>query len=135
MLLKPNRVIAGMDYRPQAAPEQVAKATIACFRRAVPAAVPGIFFLSGGQSDAMATANLNALNAWPERQPWCVSFSYGQALQAPALKAWQGSAANAAMAQQALYKRGALKQRSPTGKIYRSDGKYLAARFVNEIGF
>lgn len=116
MLLKPNMVIAGMDYRPQAEPEQVAKATITCFRRAVPAAVPGIFFLSGGQSDAIATANLNALNAWPERQPWCVSFSYGRALQAPALKAWQGSAANAAMAQQALYKRARLNSAARQGK-------------------
>jgi fructose-bisphosphate aldolase, class I len=116
MLLKPNMVIAGMDYRPQAEPEQVAKATITCFRRAVPAAVPGIFFLSGGQSDAMATANLSALNAWPERQPWCVSFSYGRALQAPALKAWQGSAANAAMAQQALYKRARLNSAARQGK-------------------
>ena len=116
MLLKPNMVIAGMDYRPQAEPEQVAKATIACFRRAVPAAVPGIFFLSGGQSDAMATANLNALNAWPERQPWCMSFSYGRALQAPALKAWQGSAANAAMAQQTLYKRARLTSAARQGK-------------------
>lgn len=116
MLLKPNMVIAGMDYRPQAEPEQVAKATITCFRRAVPAAVPGIFFLSGGQSDAMATANLNALNAWPERQPWCLSFSYGRALQAPALKAWQGSAANAVMAQQALYKRARLNSAARQGK-------------------
>jgi fructose-bisphosphate aldolase class I len=116
MLLKPNMVIAGIDYRPHAEPEQVAKATITCFRRAVPAAVPGIFFLSGGQSDAMATANLNALNVWPERQPWCLSFSYGRALQAPALKAWQGSAANAVMAQQALYKRARLNSAARQGK-------------------
>ena len=116
MLLKPNMVIAGMDYRPQATPEQVAKATITCFRRAVPAAVPGIFFLSGGQSDVMATANLHALNAWPERLPWQLSFSYGRALQAPALKAWQGSAANTGLAQQALYKRARLNSAARQGK-------------------
>ncbi len=116
MLLKPNMVIAGMDHRPQASPEQVAKATIACFRRTVPAAVPGIFFLSGGQSDAMASANLSAHNVWPERQPWCLSFSYGRALQTPALKAWQGSAANVAAAQQALYKRARLNSAARQGK-------------------
>lgn len=108
MLLKPNMVLPGKECLVQATPEQVAAATLACLRRTVPAAMPSINFLSGGQSDGAATANLNAMNAWPEKQPWQLSFSYARALQAPALKAWRGEAANAAAAQQALYKRARL---------------------------
>ncbi|MEW5944100.1 MAG: class I fructose-bisphosphate aldolase [Pseudomonadota bacterium] len=108
MLLKPNMVLPGLECPEQAAPERVAAATLACLRRTVPAAVPSINFLSGGQSDVAATANLNAMNAWPEKQPWQLSFSYARALQAPALKAWRGDAANVAAAQQALYKRARL---------------------------
>lgn len=108
MLLKPNMVLPGKECPVQATPEQVAAATLACLRRTVPAALPSINFLSGGQSDEAATANLNAMNAWPEKQPWQLSFSYARALQAPALKAWRGEAANVAAAQQALYKRARL---------------------------
>jgi fructose-bisphosphate aldolase class I len=86
----------------------VAEATLKCLQRAVPAAVPGIYFLSGGQDDVTATANLNAINAGPGNRPWVLSFSYGRALQAPALKAWRGQRANAGAAQQALYKRARL---------------------------
>lgn len=108
MLLKPNMVIPGKDCPTQATPEKIASATLVCFRRTVPAAVPSINFLSGGQSDEEATANLNALNAHAEKQPWQLSFSYGRALQAAALKAWHGDAANLAAAQQALFKRARL---------------------------
>jgi len=104
MLLKPNMVIAGMKCARQAGIEQVAEATMRCMTRYVPAAVPGIVFLSGGQSAEKATAHLNAMNAIGPH-PWEVSFSYGRALQAPVLDAWKGLESNAAAAQQALSKR------------------------------
>jgi fructose-bisphosphate aldolase, class I len=95
MLLKPNMVLPGYGASPSSAAsvEQVAAATIECFRRTVPAAVPGIVFLSGGQTDELATAHLDAMNRMGPH-PWRLSFSYGRALQAPALKAWKGDAAN-----------------------------------------
>ena len=92
-LLKPNMVISGKSCPQQAGPEEVAEATVRCFRQVVPAAVPGIVFLSGGQSSEEATANLNAMNAMGSH-PWELSFSYGRALQEHALKAWQGSSEN-----------------------------------------
>jgi fructose-bisphosphate aldolase, class I len=93
MLLKPNMVISGKGSSRQASAQEVAEWTIRCFRETVPAAVPGIVFLSGGQSDEQASENLNAINSLAP-QPWVLSFSYGRALQAPALKAWGGSADN-----------------------------------------
>jgi len=106
MLLKPSMVTPGKANR-KAPPAEVAEHTLRIFRRAVPAAVPGIFFLSGGQTPEEATANLNALNSQGP-QPWALSFSYGRALQEPALRAWSGNSANADKAQQALYKRARL---------------------------
>jgi fructose-bisphosphate aldolase, class I len=116
MLLKPNMVVPGSASPERATPEQVAHVTLACLRRTVPAAVPGINFLSGGQGEAAATANLNAMNAGNNRQPWVLSFSYARALQAPALLAWRGQAANTAIAQQALYKRARLNSAARQGK-------------------
>jgi fructose-bisphosphate aldolase class I len=107
MLLKPNMVISGNECSEQASPKQVAEATIRCFRSVVPAAVPGIVFLSGGQSDEQATANLNAINAGGPH-PWQLSFSYGRALQAPSLKAWRGDEANVRAGQDALAHRARL---------------------------
>lgn len=104
MLLKPNMVISGKECPEQAGVEQVAEATLRCLKRYVPAAVPGIVFLSGGQSDEVATAHLDAMNRIGGA-PWRLSFSYGRALQAPALKAWGGSAEKIAAAQQAYYLR------------------------------
>jgi fructose-bisphosphate aldolase, class I len=104
MLLKPNMVLSGYDSGGQAGHEQVAEWTLKCLLRHVPAAVPGIVFLSGGQTDEDATANLNAMNALGPH-PWELSFSYGRALQAPALKAWRGDAANVEDAQKAFYRR------------------------------
>jgi fructose-bisphosphate aldolase class I len=98
MLLKPNMVVAGYACREQVTHEEVAASTIRALRRHVPAAVPGVVFLSGGQSDDDATANLDALNR-AGAQPWELSFSYGRALQAAALKAWAGETANVAAAQ------------------------------------
>ncbi len=116
MLLKPNMVLPGKDCPQQATPEEIAAATLICFRRTVPAAVPGINFLSGGQSDEAATANLNAMNTYPQKQPWALSFSYGRALQAPALKAWHGVAANKVAGQQALLKRARLNSAARQGE-------------------
>ena len=104
MLLKPNMVIAGKQCPQQAGVEQVAQATLRCLKRRVPSAVPGIVFLSGGQSDELATAHLDAMNRMGP-QPWKLSFSYGRALQAPALAAWGGKDENIAAAQQAYLKR------------------------------
>jgi fructose-bisphosphate aldolase class I len=116
IILKPNMVVPGIKCAEQASPVQVALATVACLRRNVPAAVPGIFFLSGGQSDEAATANLGAMNAIAQKQPWVLSFSYGRALQAAALAAWRGASANKALAQQALLKRARLNGAAREGK-------------------
>jgi fructose-bisphosphate aldolase class I len=114
MLLKPNMVLSGYDCPQQASHEEVAAETIRCFKRHVPAAVPGIVFLSGGQSDEDATANLNAMNAMGEH-PWQLSFSYGRALQAPALKAWGGKPENVEAAQRAYYHRAKMNSAARTG--------------------
>jgi fructose-bisphosphate aldolase, class I len=114
MLLKPNMVLSGSDSPTQAGVEQVAKATVAALLDCVPASVPGIVFLSGGQSDEAATAHLNAMNRLGG-VPWELSFSYGRALQAPALKAWKGEAANVAAAQQAYHHRARLNGAARSG--------------------
>ena len=116
IVLKPSMVTPGKEHSSRATPEEVAEATIKVFRRAVPAAVPSINFLSGGQSPEEATANLNAMNALFKDAPWELSFSYGRALQEPALKAWQGRAENAAATQQALYQRAFLNGAARTGE-------------------
>jgi fructose-bisphosphate aldolase, class I len=114
ILLKPNMVLSGYECPEQASHEQVAAETIRCFKRHVPAAVPGIVFLSGGQSDEDATANLNAMNALGEH-PWQLSFSYGRALQAPALKAWGGKEEHVEAAQRAYYHRAKMNSAARTG--------------------
>jgi fructose-bisphosphate aldolase class I len=114
MLLKPNMVLSGYENSRQASHEEVAHETIRCFTRHVPAAVPGIVFLSGGQSDEDATANLNAMNAMGPH-PWQLSFSYGRALQAPALKAWGGKPENVEAAQRAYYHRAKMNGAARTG--------------------
>src|SRR5256714_5729552 len=114
MLLKPNMVLSGYESPQQASHEQVAEETIRCFKRHVPAAVPGIVFLSGGQSDEDATANLNAMNAMGPH-PWQLSFSYGRALQAPALKAWGGKPENVEAAQRAYYHRAKMNSAARSG--------------------
>jgi fructose-bisphosphate aldolase class I len=115
MLLKPNMVIAGTDCSHQADVEEVAKRTVRCLRRTVPAAVPGIVFLSGGQSEQIATAHLNAMNAKFGPHPWTLSFSYGRALQDGALKSWRGSSDNTAAAQNALATRARLNSAAAKG--------------------
>jgi fructose-bisphosphate aldolase, class I len=104
MLLKPNMVLPGLESKQPVSSEQVAEATLRCFRRVVPAAVPGIVFLSGGQGPQEATQRLNAMNSMGS-QPWELSFSYGRALQQTVLQTWQGKNENKAKAQQALHHR------------------------------
>ena len=104
MVLKPNMVLSGYDNSEQASVQDVAEMTVDCFLNTVPAAVPGIAFLSGGQSDELATAHLNAMNQI-DGTPWNLTFSYGRALQAPALKTWAGETENIPAAQEALMKR------------------------------
>jgi fructose-bisphosphate aldolase, class I len=101
MVLKPNMVIAGKNAKKQASPDEVAEKTLRCLKATVPAAVPGIAFLSGGQSDEEATRHLSLLNQLGPH-PWRLTFSYGRALQAAALKAWGGKAANVKAAQAAF---------------------------------
>ncbi len=102
MLLKPNMVVPGKGSPQPASVPEVAAATLRCLLRNVPAAVPGIVFLSGGQSDRVATAHLNAINRLPGCRPWKISFSYGRALQDAALQAWRGRDENLNTAEQAL---------------------------------
>jgi fructose-bisphosphate aldolase class I len=106
MILKPNMVLPGKDWFKQDSVEEVADATVRCLLRAVPAAVPGIAFLSGGQPGELASARLNAMNVrFKARLPWALAFSFARAIQQPALEIWQGEEAHVLAAQQALYHR------------------------------
>ncbi len=115
MLLKPNMVLSGKECPQQASVQEVAKATVRCMRQVVPPAVPGIVFLSGGQSDLQATEHLNAMNRI-EGLPWQLSFSYGRALQAPVLEAWKGDPAKVADAQNAFHHRAFCNSKARFGK-------------------
>jgi len=116
IVLKPSMVIPGKDRPPKASPELVAAQTVKVLRRTVPAAVPSINFLSGGQSPEEATANLNAMNTLTPRAPWVLSFSYARALQDPAMRTWAGNADNVATAQQAFRKRLKMNSLARAGK-------------------
>jgi fructose-bisphosphate aldolase class I len=105
LLLKPSMVLPGTSSSRRAAVDDVAQATVRCLRRTVPPAVPGIVFLSGGQSDELATAHLNAMNRLPGPQPWPLSFSYARALQAAPLQTWRGDPERVLDAQRAFYHR------------------------------
>jgi fructose-bisphosphate aldolase class I len=115
MLLKPNMVLSGYDAAQRAGVDEVAEWTVRCLHRHVPAAVPGIVLLSGGQSDEDATAHLDAMNRRGPH-PWELSFSYGRALQAPALAAWGGKPENVAAAQSAFAKRARLNGLARSGR-------------------
>ncbi len=125
-LLKPNMVLSGYEASSRAGVEAVAKDTLHTFSKHVPAAVPGIVFLSGGQSDEDATAHLNAMNA-SGPHPWQLSFSYGRALQAPALKTWGGKEENVEAAQRAYYHRAKMNSAARTGMYAPAMEKELAA--------
>ena len=114
ILLKPNMVISGKGCAEQASADEVAQATSDCFLRVVPAAVPGIVFLSGGQSEIQATENLNAINRIGG--PWVLSYSYGRALQASALEAWQGDPANTEAAQSVFIHRARMNSLAARGE-------------------
>jgi fructose-bisphosphate aldolase class I len=124
ILLKPNMVISGKGSPDQASAERIAELTIKAFREEVPVAVPGIVFLSGGQSDEQATANLQAINALGPH-PWVVSYSYGRALQAPAIAAWGGKPENVETAQRALAHRARMNSAASAG-TYSAEMEELA---------
>jgi fructose-bisphosphate aldolase class I len=117
MILKPNMVLPGLACTGQETVDEVADATVSCFLRAVPAAVPAIAFLSGGQSPELASARLNAMNLrFKSRLPWAVAFSFSRAIQQPALEIWKGQEANVLAAQQALYHRARCNQAARRGE-------------------
>lgn len=128
VVLKTNMVVSGYAGPNQAGPEQVAERTLAVLRRAVPAAVPGIVFLSGGQDDEQATANLDAIKR-AGTQPWTVSFSYARALQGRAMAAWAGQEANVEAAQQAFRHRAAATALANRGQWSRQAEQQESARF------
>jgi fructose-bisphosphate aldolase class I len=125
IVLKPNMVISGMKCAKQAGVEEVADKTITILKRCVPSAVPGIAFLSGGQSDETATAHLSTMNARHDL-PWALTFSYGRALQAAPQKAWSGKAENVAAAQRAFAHRARMNALATTGKWSPSEEKKAA---------
>ncbi|KAM8924139.1 fructose-bisphosphate aldolase B-like [Pelodytes ibericus] len=126
-LLKPNMVTGGQSGPQKFTPEQVAMATVTALRRTVPAAVPGICFLSGGQSEEEASLNLNAMNRCTLARPWRLSFSYGRALQASALSAWQGKPENEKAAQQAFLKRAQINGQASLGQYVPSGSSGAAS--------
>jgi fructose-bisphosphate aldolase, class I len=116
MVLKPNMVISGKKCTKQAGVEEVAERTVKLLKRCVPGAVPGIAFLSGGQSDEEATAHLNAMHVFDPNLPWALTFSYGRALQAAPQKAWSGKAENVSAAQAAFAHRAKMNGLASTGQ-------------------
>ncbi|MDP9381200.1 MAG: fructose-bisphosphate aldolase class I [Chloroflexota bacterium] len=128
VLLKPNMVVPGKQSPVQASVEQVARTTVECLLRSVPASVPGVVFLSGGQSGAQATAHLNAMNRLYKGQlPWVLSFSYARALQDAAMKTWGGKPENIEAAQKAFYDRLRLAALAATGEYDESMEEQLTA--------
>lgn len=119
-LLKPNMVTQGQSCSKKYSPQQVAEATVTALRRTVPSAVPGVVFLSGGQSEEDATIHLNAINQVPGPKPWALSFSFGRALQASVLKAWAGKQENVKAAQDEFLKRAKANGLATLGK-YKGD--------------
>jgi fructose-bisphosphate aldolase class I len=118
MLLKPNMVLPGKTCTEQVSVEEVADATVKCLMHAVPAAVPGITFLSGGQSSELASAHLNAMNSkYKSQAPWALGFSFARAIQQPALEIWRGNDANVAAAQEALLHRAKCNWEARQGKL------------------
>jgi len=129
MLLKPNMVLSGSLCPVQASVMEVAEATLRCLRRHVPAGVPGVVFLSGGQSDVAATKHLNAISQIPESRPWKISFSYGRALQDQALATWLGNEKKYRPAQQAYFHRAKCNGAAVLGKYNAT----MDSKFTREI--
>ena len=124
-ILKVNMVVSGKQCPRQAGVQEVAQMTVRCLLNAVPASLPGIVFLSGGQSPELATAHLNAMNASNDNLPWPLSFSYGRALQEPCIKAWAGKEANVDAARAALLHRERCNSLACDGK-YSEDMEHAA---------
>jgi fructose-bisphosphate aldolase class I len=129
ILLKPSMVTSGNKAVNRADPEAVAERTVECFKRVIPASLPGVIFLSGGQGDEEATLNLNAINqrAAIVGAPWEYSFSFGRGLQGAPLKAWSGQAANVQLAKQAFYHRAKLTSAARNGVYDSAMEKELSA--------
>ncbi|XP_024387974.1 fructose-bisphosphate aldolase, cytoplasmic isozyme 1 isoform X1 [Physcomitrium patens] len=133
-LLKPNMVTSGSDA-PKVSSDIVAKFTVRCLQRTVPPAVPGIMFLSGGQSEEEATLNLNAMNALQTLKPWTLSFSYGRALQESVLKTWAGEKKNWVAAQRVLYNRAKANSEAVLGKYRGDSGGEAGNLFVRDYKY
>jgi fructose-bisphosphate aldolase class I len=117
LILKPNMVLPGLSCPKQETADAVADATVGCLLRAVPAAVPGVAFLSGGQSGELASARLNAMNVrFKSRLPWALAFSFARAIQQPALEIWQGNETHVVAAQEALLHRARCNQAARRGE-------------------
>jgi fructose-bisphosphate aldolase, class I len=126
-ILKPSMVISGKGCKQQAGVDEVAERTVKILKRTVPSAVAGVVFLSGGQSDEVATAHLNSMNRqFAGKLPWPLSFSYGRALQAPSLKAWKGSTSNVAAGQAALLHRSRMNSLACSGRYSDNDERQAA---------
>ena len=136
-LLKPNMVTAGQSCPKKYTPEQVALATVQALRRTVPVAVPGVTFLSGGQSEEDATIHLNAINNVSLHRPWALTFSYGRALQASVISAWKGKAENVQTAQQELLKRAKANGLAAVGKYHGGEAGSAASQslFVKDHAY
>ncbi len=131
VILKPNMVLPGLAYQKQATVNEVADATVKCLLQSVPAAVPGIAFLSGGQSGELASARLNEMNAkFTSQIPWALSFSFARAIQLPAMEIWNGEDANVAIAQKALYHRAKCNQAARRGE-YNAEMEMLISERPN----
>jgi fructose-bisphosphate aldolase class I len=121
MILKPNMVLPGSACPKQESIDEVADATMNCLLRAVPAAVPAIAFLSGGQTAELASARLNAMNSrFKARLPWALAFSFARAIQQPAMELWKGQEANVLVAQQALVHRARCNHAARRGEYSRA---------------
>lgn len=134
MLLKPNMVVPGAASPRQVSVEQVAVATLRCLRRQVPPAVPGIVFLSGGQSDVLATQHLNAINQIEGSQPWTLTYSYGRALQDAALATWGGKPENLAAAEQAFHHRARCNSLAAVGAYTEAEEKQVHGVALAGVG-
>lgn len=133
-LLKPNMVLPGVDCPKKYTPEEVAAATVTTFQHHLPVAVPGVTFLSGGQSEIVATTHLNAINAYNAVKPWAFTFSYGRALQASVLQAWKGKAENVKAAQDVFMHRARCNGLAALGKYggEESAGEAAKSLFVKD---
>lgn len=134
-LLKPNMVLPGHDCPTKFTPEQVAEATVTVFQRTLPVAVPGVTFLSGGQSELVATTHLNAINQYKAIKPWALTFSYGRALQASVLRAWGGKPENVPAAQKVLLHRARCNGLAALGKYQGEDNAEEAAKTLHVAGY